>query len=86
MRINARIDEKQVKQLEHIKQREQITTTQVVKRALDLYFQQHKVKKRLKIEQLLSSEFVGCAEGPADLSDNYKQFQSKTLNEKHSID
>ena len=69
MRINARIDEKQVEQLEQIKQREQITTTQVVRRALDLYFQQQKTR----IDKLLTSDFIGCTEGSADLSDNYKQ-------------
>ena len=86
MRINARIDEKQLQQLEQIKKQEQITTTQVVKRALDHYFQHQKSKKQLKIEKLLISDFIGCAEGPADLSDNYKQKQSEALIEKHDID
>lgn len=86
MRINARIDEKQLKQLEQIKQQEQMTTTEVVKRALDQYFQYQKSKKQLKIDNLLTSDFIGCAEGPADLSDTYKQKQSEALIEKHGID
>lgn len=36
-----------------------------------------------EIQQLLESDFIGCAEGSADLSTNYKQFLFDDPVEKH---
>ena len=85
MRINARIEEEQAKQLESIKRTEHLTTTQVVKRALDLYFEQKKLKHKSGIQQLLESDFIGCAEGPEDLSDDYKKYLTQSLGQKHDL-
>lgn len=86
MRINARIEEEQAKKLESLKQTEHMTTTQVVKQALDYYFEHKKLKHKSGIQQLLDSNFIGCAEGPEDLSENYKEYLAQSLEQKHGID
>ncbi|MCP4188671.1 MAG: CopG family transcriptional regulator [Gammaproteobacteria bacterium] len=86
MRINARIDDQQVKQLEQIKKKQHLTTTQVIRRALSLYFQHQHNSEKSKITKLLDSDFIGCAESSEDLSENYKKYQAGTLSEKHGID
>ncbi len=40
-------------------------------------------RAREKISAFLSSGFVGCAEGPADLSERYKEYLTEGLERKH---
>lgn len=40
-------------------------------------------RAREKISAFLSSGFVGCAEGPADLSERYKDYLTEGLERKH---
>lgn len=40
-------------------------------------------QSRTKIDDLLSSDFVGCAEGPEDLAERYKQYLTEGLEGKH---
>ncbi len=86
MRINARISDQQVEQLEQIKKKQHLSTTQVIRRALSLYFQHQQNSEKSKITRLLDSDFIGCTEGAEDLSENYKKYQAGTLSEKHGID
>ena len=86
MRINARLDEEHIDKLEILKNTEKLTTTEVIKRALDLYFARVKTKHKTDMNQLLESDFIGCGEGPLDLSENYKDYLTESLEQKHGID
>ena len=52
-------------------------------RILDLYYQQLKSQNNSHLTDLLASDLVGCAEGPDDLSSEYKSYVGDTLNDKH---
>lgn len=86
MRITARFDEETEIYIEQIKQSKGLKTiTDVLKYALrdtarSLNTQQ---KPGDKMKALLDSDFIGCGEGPEDLSANYKEYLYEGLKEKH---
>ena len=85
MRINARLDDDYAKKLEYLKKQNQLSTTEIVKQAIDLLYLKSKARPHEKIKALLESDFIGCSEGPEDLSTNYKQYLSESLAEKHGL-
>ena len=84
MRINARLDEDRAEKLGQLQASTRLGTSELVKRAIDLLYRQQAEKSRKKIDDLLSSDFIGCAEGPEDLASNYKHYLIQSLEEKHS--
>ena len=88
MRINARLDERSEENLEFIKQVTGESVTRIIKDLLEERARQLRQKNKpgSKFKALLESDFVGCAEGPEDLSTNYKEYIYQGLKEKHGID
>ena len=83
MRINARLDEDTGKKMEYLRQQSGKSQTDIIKNAIDLYYESRRSKARAKITTLLESDFIGCANGPADLSDDYKNDLTRALEDKH---
>ena len=83
MRINARLEEEDVIKLEALKQLDHHTTTEIVKEAIDVLYRQKLVHPRGSIHALLESNFIGCAEGPEDGSQTYKQEVADYLDAKY---
>lgn len=88
MRINARLDEQSEQDLLFIKEKTGETVTQIIKELLTTKAEYLRAKHKpgSKMQALLQSDFVGCAEGPEDLSVNYKEYFYQGLKEKHGID
>ena len=88
MRINARLDERSEENLEFIKEVTGENVTRIIKDLLEERARQLRQKNKpgSKMKALLESDFVGCAEGPEDLSTNYKEYIYQGLKEKHGID
>jgi hypothetical protein len=88
MRINARLDERSEKNLEFIKEVTGENITWIIKDLLEERARQLRQKNKpgSKFKALLESDFVGCAEGPEDLSVNYKEYIYQGLKEKHGLD
>ena len=86
MRINARLEDEYAEKLEYIKKQNHLSTTEVVKQGIDLLYLRSKAKPSEKIRALLESDFIGCSEGPEDLSTHYKQYLTESLAEKHGLD
>ena len=86
MRINARIEQDQARKLELVKRTEKLTTTQVVKQALDVYFASKQIQRKTDVQQLLSSPLIGNAQGDPGLSQSYKQQMTEGLAQKHDTD
>ena len=85
MRINARLDSERTNKLRQIQALTGLTASDVVKQAIDLLYQQESRYARHRLNALLSSGFVGCAEGPEDLASQYKRYLTSDLEEKHGI-
>lgn len=85
MRINARLDEQSEKDLQFIKQTTGETVTQIIKTLLEERAERLRKKNRPgdKLKVLLSSDFVGCGEGPEDGSINYKKYIEDYLDDKY---
>ena len=64
MRINARLEEEDVRKLEALKKLGYHTTTEIIKEAISALYGQKLVHPKGSIRALLESDFVGCAEGP----------------------
>jgi nucleoid-associated protein YejK len=88
MIINARLDEQSEKDLQFIQEQTGETVTQIIKELLADRANKIRQKQqpRSKMKALLESDFVGCAEGPEDLSVNYKDYLYQGLKEKHGLD
>ena len=85
MRVNARLDDERSEKLRQLQSLTRLSTSEIVKRAIDLLHRQQVGRSRDKLDALLSSDFVGCAEGPADLASRYKHYLIRDLEEKHGI-
>jgi len=88
MRITARIDDSYEQKLKTIQQTTHLNTTDIIKQALDLLYdktEKTKLTGKEKNQKLLQM-LAGTAEGPEDLSENYKEYLYQGLKEKHGID
>lgn len=82
MRINARLDDDRVEKLKQLQSLTRLSASEIVKRAIDLLYRQQAGRPREKLNALLSSDFVGCAEGPEDLATRYKHYLTRDLETK----
>ncbi len=84
MRINARLDsiyEDKIKRLAH-ETKENVTN--VLKKAIDLYYQHIQNTTKQHTDIILKSTFIGCADGDKNLSSNYKKLLKTSLKKKWS--
>ena len=77
MRINARLDDARAEKLQQLQSLMRLSASEIVKRAIDLLHRQQVRRSREKLDALLSSDFVGCAQGPDDLAGRYKQYLTR---------
>ena len=59
-----------------------MSTTEVVLESIERYYAAVMQEERSAEDALASAGFIGCANGPADLSTNYKQELTRTLGRK----
>ena len=83
MRLDTPLDEATEQQLVYLQTTTQQNVDEIIKQSLNLYYQHVKKKGMDNVQQLLDSDFVGCAEGPEDLSTHYKHYFSQELSNKH---
>ena len=84
MRINARLEEEDVLKLEALKKLNHQTTTEIIKEAITVLYRQKLVHPKGSIHALLESDFVGCAAGPEEGSQTYKQDVMDYVDAKHT--
>ena len=78
-RVNARIDESLSRKLAHLRRITGHSVTEIVRQAIELYYESiHRGDGTAK-DVLLRTGFVGCAEGSPDLSDRYKSAIAESL-------
>jgi len=86
MRINARLDQEHSDKLEHLRQLNQSSISDVIKQAIDALYAKHTQAAEEDVKRLLNSDFIGCASGPENLSSEYKSHIGNSLGSKHGID
>ncbi len=78
-RINARISEELARKLEQLRKTTGKDTTEIVRESLEAYYETRMQKARPA--QLLR-DVVGVAEGPEELSSDYKDILQRSLDDK----
>jgi hypothetical protein len=71
-RINARLDDRHSAKLEYLKRTTGLGVSDIVKRGIDLVYEDVQKETRDPFEVLSEVGFIGSAEGPSDLSERYK--------------
>lgn len=83
-RINARLDESRAAKLEFLQRATGLPVSDIVKRGIDLFYEEvQKGARRHPFEVMSETGFIGGAEGPADLSERYKEELREILAAKH---
>ena len=83
MRVNARLDEERAMKLAQLQSLTQSSVSDVLKRAIDHLHREQMACSREKLKGLTSSDFIGCAEGPPNLANDYKRYIAGDLAGKH---
>lgn len=85
MRINARLDGNSEEKIEKIMRVTKKSKTDIIKESVDLYYKKLNLDAKENNKKLLKS-LSGIADGPKNLSENYKQYLTRELSKKHDID
>jgi predicted transcriptional regulator len=83
MRLNARLPEELARKLEALEQATKQSTSDVVRAALDRYFNEICGPDRSARDAILRSGLVGCGEAETDLSATYKSRLYEGFGRKH---
>lgn len=82
-RVNARLDESHAAKLEYLKRTTRLGVSDIVKRGIDLLYEDVRKEARDPFEILTETGFIGSGEGPSDLSERYKEELRELLDAKH---
>ncbi|MDN5870040.1 MAG: hypothetical protein L0H73_04895 [Nitrococcus sp.] len=83
MRINARLDEDRSRKFGYLQQISGAGVSEIVKLAIDAYYDRMKRTCGDAAALLSKSGFVGCGCGPAGLSQDYKEELARAMGTKH---
>ena len=83
VRVNARLDDERTEKLKQLQSLTGQSASDVLKFALDLLYAQQTSHAQDKLDALLSSDFIGCADGPEEFAGRYKDYLTRDLNVKH---
>ena len=81
-RINARLDETLARKVSLVCKRTRRNLSQVVQESLTRYCDEELSEGGEPLSILKSAGFVGCADGPQDLSSGYKKELTRSLGRK----
>lgn len=82
MRINARLDDVRSRRLTYLERATGWSVSKIVRTAIDTYYRHFRQAKADPSSALTESGFIGCADGPSDLSGTYKD-ELHRLSSKH---
>lgn len=84
MRINARPDDEHSEKLRYLASITGANVSEILKQAIDLYYQRQRLERRDPRTILEESGFIGVAEAGEDLSSSYKAALESELCVKHA--
>ena len=82
MRINARLDEDTGRKLAYLERETNMSVSEIVRQAISAYYARFRNDNADPAGALIKAGFIGCGEGPSDLSATYKD-GLRTLAKKH---
>ncbi|MFZ5478306.1 MAG: ribbon-helix-helix domain-containing protein [Myxococcota bacterium] len=84
MRLNARIPDELYRSIEDLAERKGMTVSEIVRDALGEYLKRNP-GPLTAFDALSATGFIGCGEGPEDLSERYKDYLTDSLAKKHGL-
>jgi hypothetical protein len=81
-RINARLDDALAQKVALVRKRTRRSVSQIVKESLVRYCDEELGRGGEPLAILKNAGFIGCADGPADLSTSYKTELAQSLRRK----
>jgi hypothetical protein len=72
MNINTSLDQSVLEKIDTIQQQTNQDVKQIIKAAIELYYQQIQKQENDPLAVLKQSKFIGCGESDPDLSSTYK--------------
>jgi hypothetical protein len=81
-RINARLDNELARRVDLVRKRKGRSLSQIVQESLTRYCDLELAKGGEPLTVLKLAGFIGCADGPADLSSDYKRQLTGSLRRK----
>lgn len=82
-RVNARLDPDAAEKLTYLAQSEQKSVSDIIRIAIDRYYEQARATHAVATGILERNGFIGCADGERNLSTEYKRYLSESLRRKH---
>jgi hypothetical protein len=82
-RINARLDRARSAKLESLRRTTRLSVSDVVRRGIDLVYEEVEGNRRNPLDILIECGFVGSGTGRPDLSERYKEELAEILAAKH---
>ena len=73
-RLSARLDEDRAAKVEYLRRATGLSASELVRRGIDLVYEEARRGQRQALAALTATGFVGSGEGPADLSERYKEY------------
>ncbi len=81
-RINARLTAEAARKVAYLERRTGQSTTEVILASIAQYYEAVTNDESTPASKLANAGFVGCAEGPRDLSNSYKGEFTRSLDRK----
>lgn len=83
MEVNAQVNDDIANKISLIQQQTQQDISEILKKAIELYYQTLQTQPKTPLQILEESGFIGCFEDDPDLSSNYKQVLTESLAKKY---
>ena len=83
MRISARLDKDRSRKLAFLAAATNLGKTAILQKAIDVYYEKVNTAQRRPADILNRTGFVGCAEGPEEFSEQYKEDLRRLIDAKH---
>ena len=83
MRINASLDENHARKLNYLLEVTRSSTVEIIKWAIDFYYEQVRQSRPEAAHILQESGFLGCGEASPELAENYNEELKGLLGSKH---
>jgi hypothetical protein len=83
MEVNAQVNDDIANKLNFIQAQTKQDLSEILKKAIELYYQTLKTPQKTPLQILEESGLIGCFEDDPNLSSNYKQVLTESLTKKY---
>jgi hypothetical protein len=83
MLINTNLDDSLAEKIDYLLKTTQLTLSDILKNSVNLYYELTRISPADRLKAFEESGFIGCGEGDAHLSVNYKNDLRELMEQKY---